>query len=46
MTSCGGAPASRHFSHMSFMTGFTPPTLRATSIALLIAARDLTKPLN
>jgi hypothetical protein len=31
---------------MSFLTDVTPLTLRATSTALLMSARELTKPLN
>ena len=35
-----------YFKRMSFLTDFTPPTVRATSIALLSAACELTKPLS
>jgi hypothetical protein len=34
------------FTRMSFLTDSTPLTLRATSTALLMSARELTKPLN
>ena len=34
------------FNRMSFLTDSTPLTLRATSTALLMSARELTKPLN
>src|SRR5256885_16389999 len=34
------------FTRMSFLTDFTPLTLRATSTALLMSVRELTKPLN
>lgn len=39
-------PYSIYFKRMSFLTDFTPPTLRATSTALFAAACELTKPLS
>ena len=35
-----------HLRRISFLTDLTPPTVRATSIALLSAACELTKPLS
>ena len=35
-----------YFKRMSFLTDLTPPTVRATSTALLSAACELTKPLS
>src|SRR5258706_8192564 len=35
-----------HLTRMSFLTDFTPLTLRATSTALLMSAWDRTKPLS
>ena len=39
-------PRSAYFKRMSFLTDFTPPTVRATSTALFSAACELTKPLS
>jgi len=39
-------PGRNYFSRMSFLTDVTPLTPRAISTALVISARELTKPLN